>query len=142
MLTSALSTGELSLEFPESNKQERGGILADGRLWYSIVNKQAHFTQPSSSLCRNGPWKDNRDAQPDPFQPIHTRQITKAHAIWQKGTVFTYNTDCLSCIAAGTMARRNSARIQTKHDYSRDILRRRAHRNIRQSTLQLGWQCT
>lgn len=31
MLSDVIATGELSLEFPESNKQERGGILADGR---------------------------------------------------------------------------------------------------------------
>lgn len=32
MLKCVIAIGELSLEFPESNKQERGGILADGKL--------------------------------------------------------------------------------------------------------------
>lgn len=29
--------GDLSLEFPEANTQERGGILADGKLKESIT---------------------------------------------------------------------------------------------------------
>jgi DNA repair protein RAD5 len=47
-------SGELSLEFPEANKQETGGILADGKNDYIMP-----LIFNCSMCCRNGAWEND-----------------------------------------------------------------------------------
>jgi DNA repair protein RAD5 len=49
-------SGELSLDFPVQEQNCLGGILADGKELITPLTT-------SANSCRNGPWKDDRDAQ-------------------------------------------------------------------------------